>query len=293
MTQSRDESEHPSSNRSLYHYTTAEGLKGILETLSLWGTDVRFLNDALETKFARDLMADAVLAMENPASDPSHFAHAFSEQAFETFNLYRTLALEAMCAPDIGVYVVCFCELGDMLSQWRGYGLDHGYAIEFDLAALEDALANYPHHDYASGITRLSYGIPAAFDVISVGVEEMARFNLNHPGVKAEYMALQLTSMLATIKHPSFEEEREWRLYTAFQSRSPSDFDSTRDPIKFRSTPMAIVPYIEVPFDLSAIKSVRVGPGVYSEVRELGVRQMLLTIGSEAEVLISGVPLRT
>lgn len=32
----------------------------------------------------------------------------------------------------LDTYVVSFCESGDLLSQWRGYSPDNGYAIEFD-----------------------------------------------------------------------------------------------------------------------------------------------------------------
>ncbi|MFO1205708.1 MAG: hypothetical protein U1E63_08295 [Burkholderiales bacterium] len=32
----------------LYHYTTAEGLKGIVESQQLWATNIAYLNDAEE-----------------------------------------------------------------------------------------------------------------------------------------------------------------------------------------------------------------------------------------------------
>ena len=32
----------------LHHYTTAEGLRGILKSKSLWASDLRFLNDRSE-----------------------------------------------------------------------------------------------------------------------------------------------------------------------------------------------------------------------------------------------------
>jgi hypothetical protein len=33
---------------TLFHYTTAAGLLGILNSSTLWATDLRFLNDAQE-----------------------------------------------------------------------------------------------------------------------------------------------------------------------------------------------------------------------------------------------------
>lgn len=37
----------------LYHYTSVEGLTGILQTEELWETDAEFLNDAQELNFDR------------------------------------------------------------------------------------------------------------------------------------------------------------------------------------------------------------------------------------------------
>jgi hypothetical protein len=45
---------------TLFHYTTPAGLLGILRDLSLWGSDLRFLNDAQEAIYGRDLVVDAV-----------------------------------------------------------------------------------------------------------------------------------------------------------------------------------------------------------------------------------------
>ena len=36
----------------LYHYTSPSGLAGIVERTQLWATDVRFLNDSQELKYA-------------------------------------------------------------------------------------------------------------------------------------------------------------------------------------------------------------------------------------------------
>lgn len=65
------------------------------------------------------------------------------------------------------------------------------------------------------------------------------------------------------------------------------------EPTRFRTSPMAIVPYIEIPLPDGAIRSIRVGPGNNIEVREAGVRRLLKSVGSEAEVLRSEVPLRS
>ena len=101
--------------------------------------------------------------------------------------------------------------------------------------------------------------------------------------LEAENAALR-AEVLATVKHPGFLEEKEWRLVAAFRQyqQGPNPFDTNEPPL-FRNTDMAIVPYIEVPFPKSAIVSIRVGPGKSSDVRAAGVRRLLNSLGSVAQ----------
>ncbi|MDQ6855008.1 MAG: DUF2971 domain-containing protein [Actinomycetota bacterium] len=278
--------------KTLFHYTTAAGLLKILQSSSLWASDHRFLNDAQEALFARDLLVDAVRTMDNPVRSPDHWAHDLGEDAATTFANYQGFIVDELGSSGFGVYVACFCESGDLLSQWRGYGTDHGYSIEVTVDALEATLSGLSTYAPATGVAQVRYGTDAARDVVDAALRSVADFNLNHPGVKAHYKALELNSMLARIKHPGFAEEREWRLVAAFEIFDEPIGQVEDERTKFRSTPMAIVPYIELDLPLDAIVSIRVGPGTNVDVREAGVRRLLKALGSRAEVLQSDLPLR-
>jgi hypothetical protein len=103
-----------------------------------------------------------------------------------------------------------------------------------------------------------------------------------------------VAARLATVKHPAFAEEREWRLLTVFHDRYGEGHGLHSDPeASFRPSPMAIVPYIEVPLTLGSIVSIRVGPGGSAGVREKGVRRFLRALRSNASVLQADVPLRS
>jgi hypothetical protein len=52
---------------TLFHYTTAAGLLGILNDLAFWATDLRFLNDAQEAVYARETLVDALLNVDTSA----------------------------------------------------------------------------------------------------------------------------------------------------------------------------------------------------------------------------------
>lgn len=277
---------------SLFHYTTEAGLLGIVESRQLWATDIRFLNDAQEGIYGYELIADAVREMESPTLNPTHWAHQHGERAVGTFNKYRDMVLEQLNDGGFGVFVTCFCESGDLLSQWRAYGADHGYAIEFRAEPLLAAMSQVATYVGASGLARVRYGADDAADVIERAVQAVGRFNLNHPGVKAWHKALELTALLATIKHPSFQEEREWRLFGGLAMPRAMYPAEGAGPLRFRAARLAVAPYVEVSLSLESIQSIRIGPGANAAAREAGIRTLLAANGCTAEVVRSDSPLR-
>jgi hypothetical protein len=284
--------------RRLFHYTDARGLLGILTSRTLWATDFRFLNDEQEATYARELFVSALRELPNPALDPAHVAAEWPAGFEEVFDDYRGMVEQDLGSTAFPVYVACFCEAGDLLSQWRGYGADHGYAIEVDTDALERAVVterdrvevesprvSYVEQDMA-GVAQVRYGPEAATDVVTSAMREVsADSNLGHAGAHANVMAGTLTTLLAQIKHPGFAEEREWRAV----------LDGWTVDVKFRPTAVAIAAYREISFDQDLIVSVRVGPGPHAAVRRDGVIRLLESLGfgyPQPPVFTSDVPLR-
>lgn len=282
------------SPESLFHYTTAEGLLGILNSSQLWASDLRFLNDVREGLYAKQLLLDAVAGMPNPVLDPNHWAYRHGQSAVDAFAAYHRLVIDQIRTSIFGVFVACFCESGDLLSQWRAYGSDHGYAVEFSAASLETALAGRPFL-VGSALHMVQYGESRAQEMVGRALESVRDTNLNHPGVKAWHKAVELTAMLATVKDPGFQEESEWRLIGVLDPYSgrPPKAKLDESGIRFRATPIAIVPYIELSVALNAIVSIRIGPGRYGDVRQAGVEALLSAIGLKAKVVRSAVPLRS
>ena len=92
----------------LYHYTSAEGLVGIITSGTLWASDMLSLNDTSEAEYAWNLTGQ--ILDEYNADVPEQHRHRFKTQLREyMFRRYTP-------------FVACFCQNGDLLSQWRGYG---------------------------------------------------------------------------------------------------------------------------------------------------------------------------
>src|SRR5215213_3016940 len=88
----------------LYHYTTAQGLLGILTSKSFWATDLNFQNDAMELKYASNLINEILDVKLNKQDERL-------EEFWKHSRLYLRLNSGALDA-----YATCFCENGNLLS---------------------------------------------------------------------------------------------------------------------------------------------------------------------------------
>ncbi len=105
--------------QTLYHYTSQQGLIGIVSADELWATDIRYLNDSSEFTYAVQLAYKALREWKH--TDLAYY------QAF------RKLAEERLRESGSSILVASLSEEGDLLSQWRGYcSPGPGFAIGFN-----------------------------------------------------------------------------------------------------------------------------------------------------------------
>ena len=93
----------------IYHYTDLNGLKGIIESGSLWATHFSFLNDSNELTHGMNCLENALQYLRD---DFNPKTLKFIEQALTHFRMHRAAH----------VYNLSFCLEPDLLSQWRGFG---------------------------------------------------------------------------------------------------------------------------------------------------------------------------
>src|SRR5713101_7196179 len=110
----------------VWHYTDGEGFLGILQSSSIYATQVASLNDRNETKYATDLFK---IAIENVLKEKKDDVTA------KNF-LLKVLdyTKEDPFSPTHGTskfFVTCFSGEEDELTQWDRYGKPNAYAIGF------------------------------------------------------------------------------------------------------------------------------------------------------------------
>lgn len=281
------------SNLLLHHYTTAKGLKGIIESGEIWCSEIQYLNDAQEIEYGSTLVRDKIEDLQEE----------YSANADIREGLLDNLLMRVKNFPGTmyRVFVACFCESGDLLSQWRGYAEEGGgYAVgfSFDNNCYVQTEAG---QTYKPNLRKVLYNRERQEELLDRylrGICEIwSEYDLGSQGdthVKESSLALHLMNTLmdwiVSFKHPGFEEENEWRLVRMLRGMKEAEPHA-----KFRPSDGLLVPYVQAPlmereqeeggenvhyFPLSEI---RYGPTLPSDRANLSIQSLLRTAGQKGD----------
>jgi len=134
----------------VYHYTDTQAFAGILEKAALWATDFRYLNDSRELRYAWNPF---VAKLRRLSKEPGEYSEAYKAQlkALELMNMADLMNF------DDSMFVACFTELRDAVSQWSRYGANgHGIALGFDSEAIRAVNVPYFHHNPKGQLTAMT-----------------------------------------------------------------------------------------------------------------------------------------
>ncbi len=116
----------------IYHYTSPEGLKGIVEDSAIWFSDMRFLNDASELTYIYQIAGPLSFQMEIN----SELKNIIQEICCAAFNVCNNGEIANVVAiPHEICYLASFSEDSDNLSLWNYYTKNQnsiGYNICID-----------------------------------------------------------------------------------------------------------------------------------------------------------------
>lgn len=212
-------------NSIIYHYTSAEGLKGIIENSDIWLTNATFVNDTTECR---------ALQMEKSLFDGIDFSNKYVADKWRRFIQYPD---------DNNTYIASFSRGKESLEQWRAYG---NFRIGFKAKDLVKRRFNlyecvYHKEQIKKWILKKSEVKEWEGDSLNDGSRKGAAFNLIYAASKK-------------YKNKHFKEEREVRLvvisnhtWRPFYSNSPSMFEND-PPIHYRTHPIYKIPVPYVKF---------------------------------------------
>jgi hypothetical protein len=261
---------------SIWHYTTASGLEGILRTGSIFATDIQYLNDSREWRHITRVVQEEV----------------GNDKTLEEFSKLLT-GIEDGVLSAIDCYVACFCRNGDLLNQWRGYsGGTGGFSIELDptvLVAAQTTEAGFGETWSHSSVIykdaeqrefirgKLRDSLPALGSALKAALSDGTPEPHKFAAMLAFGIALiQIVREAPRFKAEAFETEDEWRMFTIV------DHDKST-PRLFRQGNFGLTPY--VPLTLGAklgpspIRGVVVGPTTHPDLARKAAHQLLHSYG--------------
>lgn len=235
-------------DRLLYHYTGYEALLGIVRTAELWATDIHYFNDSSELQHAVVLFQTALRTVGDSAAFPSEMIEQLRNW------------LDQRLADGHRLFVSCFSEDGNLLSQWRGYTPHgNGVSLGFDPAFLSTCAS-------AQGfeIGRCIYDREHQAAVAKEAIESLLQYATTcgpampqqaHPS-QSYYptffaQEVHLLSIAALLKNPAFVAELEWR---AVSPVWPSYVDN---PARYRAGRTTLIPYMPLPLGVNSASPMR------------------------------------
>ena len=315
----------------LYHYTTLQGVFGILGTKQLWATHCKFLNDYSEIVLFRDRLIEFLrphvlqeyktLVSENQQAKDGIAAQGGLDAVVKHD---AAAVVDAMYkATDDEIYIASFCgeqkndpyiNANGLLSQWRGYGRDGGFALVFRTSELEKLLAaEFGQFDYSPGscladvvysdnearfAEELAEYLPDIADYVKQLFQNMRLKKEEPPDASRLYPAF--IHCVARYKHRGFKEENEVRIvgvparhgpeYLLAASESGESFRPEKER-KFRDDRSRHIPYIEMFASLDTplpIEKIIVGPHKDKETRASALRVMVGN--TDIQVTVSDIP---
>ncbi|MFA6959105.1 MAG: DUF2971 domain-containing protein [Thermoanaerobaculia bacterium] len=267
--------------QTLWHYTNADGLFGIVKSSRLRFGEARFLNDRTERTYGPALI-DQILEEERLADD--------SDGAVSSVGG----VLYVSRLPD-RLHLCSFSENEESIGLWQRYGGDgNGYCIGFDPRRLDDALDHV-------GVTRTrmiyNEADQRAFlrqqvrNAVAEYREAKAKGGGSGPSTIEAIMIVGHIDWVAfALKNPFFHDEEEWRYFLTLDNEEDPELDSGDDPDNYIREDFDVrAPYIK-PFVLLPaqqhgtraklpITSVICGPRLNFELAEPSVNRFLRSHG--------------
>ncbi|WP_100469104.1 DUF2971 domain-containing protein [Mycobacteroides abscessus] len=234
-----DKPEGPAATpKVLYHYTDAGGFTGIVGSGKIWATDIRFLNDPRELKYAWE---ELLVALEEAKALKPEYSEAYdaTSQAISLIDATDPDAIEDR------IFSTSFSANGDELGQWRSYANDgKGFALGFDRDSIQVLKVPYFHQridgqlaqmkatvsetnkqvpfEWGSFTDEVKYGDPArksAIDRVLYQVEWLCGKNGEGRLPDRLYNVINripiFLSELALVKTMTYRSEQEWRFTVA------------------------------------------------------------------------------
>ena len=188
----------------LYHYTTVEGLLGIITSNVIFATSYPFLNDSSEIVYGRRICKKILNEKLDKIYDDR--AKILYEECLRLIDMNH-----------FRIYITCFCEKGNLLSQWRGYAKNGlGFSLGLSAKALLSENRRKPYN--LIKVKKVEYNVCKQRRIITRLLRKAEEY-IKTEDIQSEKEIKEIAKIvhkkieecIVFFKDPAFEEEREWR----------------------------------------------------------------------------------
>jgi hypothetical protein len=239
----------PQFPRHLYHYSSLAGIRGILNSKSIWLSDILLMNDEHDGKYWSIVFRD----VQRKKSVPPIIRDPFERgSGVGIGSAYYS-------------YIACFSPEYNLDSQWKHYADEgRGCALEFSFEAVRDnadggKAYGWTPMEYDEDVQReqATRTIDFAIDVLRRERTDLTRQEVD------EYWKCAAFSYLVCgtrFKRPTYSSEKEWRI---FMSRP------TRDGASYRTGTNGQIPYLTLPLASNIVTGLIKGPACACDYDDL------------------------
>lgn len=280
-----------SNYETLYHYTSADGLKGIIENKTLRFSDYRFLNDIDEIQYGKCVFLNEMEKLKKIYSDKIELIEYWKKiiEKIESMPVpyFKNLSIsennEVNMTPcvnkNLHFYLLSLTTLSDNKDMWNMYsGNNPGYRLKIN----SYKMMNY-FHTIRDSYMRLGIGfLPDFHGPIHYGeeAENIVHTILEDCLQRNECDIMQAGSIfnvLAFIKDDAFKSEREYRLGYYFLDEMENVNNEAYAKKIFLNKNGVYCPYMEFqqfPFE-EIVEEIMISPYNKSELSEVGLKELL------------------
>jgi hypothetical protein len=263
----------------IWHYTNGPGLLGILQSSTLYATQVASLSDARETKYATDLYKEAVKELIAEKKDDA-VAVTFLNGVLE----YVKDEPESPTHGTSKFFVTCFSADEDELTQWDRYGGDNGYAIGFRARGLYREPNSQLYrvvYDRGKPLRAAKIIAEAALSFFLEGIDEERAKDLERWGKEFfEAWDEWVYKLAPLVKDATWRSENEFRIVHELK---PSEFSQVRFAQKktmiSRYLALNTPSWVKRRSPLLPIAKVVIGHGNHPSFTSVSVRLLLEQMG--------------
>ena len=302
-------------NRTIYHYTSPEGLLSILKTPSIRFTDCQYLNDKSEYNHIHLPLEEALKQIRDSIYDANlcDMIQHYIDDRYDYHEIVTDnpdLGLKGLKMVNMRHYVFCASTDNDLLHMWNYYvkGGDYrGYSIGMSVKEITNSLSSITDNRVKFFFGPIIYGDKEKIETLKkaiIATDKKLHESLNNAHnledrdiVTQEIygeLLLYIENYRLFFKDAVFSNEKEYR-YVIRMPQQQLDKSNNVPNIGYSIKQGIVTPHCDIPLKKdSVIKKITIAPMMEDTLAEAGLRRYLLHSGypSEIEIDKSQVPIR-